>query len=334
MFDLQTFQNKRENDVTSSYLYAFFTLNHDDAFFYAFEALNDLTPFQDTLELLPDVWIFSKHPSQGFVFPEGSHASMVLYIPHIHGISYQALAQILRSYKRNPLFYDFHFSQRIYRKSIEELTQYKGSEKSRDFMTIKKDWLSFQWIHDQALFQKLLAQLQTSRMPYTDLYCLLLSIVHTWHSSYASLSEVPLSFPDSFLCWEEVERWLLNLYESIRILYANSSYSPEITQTILKAKQYADSHYNAPIRTEEMAHRANMSYGYFCQCFQTIIGESFYDYRTRLRLKKAKHYLLHTSYSIQQISYSIGYRDEKYFGRVFKKHTGYSPSQYRKNYTS
>ena len=97
------------------------------------------------------------------------------------------------------------------------------------------------------------------------------------------------------------------------------------------AKQYVDTHFNAPIDTTEVARNAHMSYGYFSRCFHDIIGMSFSDYCIQIRIRKAKDYLLNTGYSIQQIADDVGYNDEKYFSRLFKKITGISPTEYRKN---
>lgn len=49
-------------------------------------------------------------------------------------------------------------------------------------------------------------------------------------------------------------------------------------------------------------------------------------------LLEAKRYLLATSNQIKDIAYQLGYEDVSYFIRFFKKHTGYSPDAFRKNY--
>ena len=46
--------------------------------------------------------------------------------------------------------------------------------------------------------------------------------------------------------------------------------------------------------------------------------------------KEAQLLLKNTDDSIQSIAFSVGYHDEKYFSRLFKKVTGQSPSEYRK----
>lgn len=58
-------------------------------------------------------------------------------------------------------------------------------------------------------------------------------------------------------------------------------------------------------------------------------GIHFIDYVNRLRIEKAKNLLYSTTLSIKEIGFQVGFSDEKYFMKVFKKLEGLSPSQYR-----
>jgi two-component system response regulator YesN len=109
----------------------------------------------------------------------------------------------------------------------------------------------------------------------------------------------------------------------------DNSYSKETTHDILKIKNYIDNHFSKSIIVSDMAQKANLSYGYFSHSFRDIVGVSFSDYLINIRIEKAKEYLTTTHQSISQISKDVGYTDEKYFSRVFKKITGYTPSGYR-----
>ena len=46
---------------------------------------------------------------------------------------------------------------------------------------------------------------------------------------------------------------------------------------------------------------------------------------------EAKKYLLNTNYSISEVSYFLNFKDPAYFTRLFKKMTGVTPSEFRKN---
>lgn len=70
---------------------------------------------------------------------------------------------------------------------------------------------------------------------------------------------------------------------------------------------------------------------YLSKQMKLHLGKTFNDYLATLRISKAKELLLlqRSHYSVQEIGEKIGYPHQHYFSRVFKQHTGLSPSQYR-----
>ena len=46
-------------------------------------------------------------------------------------------------------------------------------------------------------------------------------------------------------------------------------------------------------------------------------------------LSEAKMLLLTTGLNMKQIAFQLGFSDPAYFGRFFKRHTGFSPAHYR-----
>ena len=81
----------------------------------------------------------------------------------------------------------------------------------------------------------------------------------------------------------------------------------------------------------ELAKSCYMSAGHFCHLFKHVVGISPYGYMAYLRIEKAKDLLANTGRSIAEISMETGFADQNYFSRYFKRKTGYSPTEYRKN---
>ncbi|MGQ9779955.1 MAG: helix-turn-helix domain-containing protein [Bacillota bacterium] len=63
--------------------------------------------------------------------------------------------------------------------------------------------------------------------------------------------------------------------------------------------------------------------------FTKYCGCTFLEYVTRYRIMKAKELLRRTNLSIKEIAAQVGYTDLAYFGRVFRRETGQTPSKYR-----
>lgn len=74
---------------------------------------------------------------------------------------------------------------------------------------------------------------------------------------------------------------------------------------------------------------ANVSANHFSALFSQEMGQSFVEYLTELRMKKAKELLRCTSMRSGQIALEIGYKDSHYFSFLFKKTQGCTPSDYR-----
>ncbi|MFP3156181.1 response regulator [Lachnospiraceae bacterium ZAX-1] len=99
---------------------------------------------------------------------------------------------------------------------------------------------------------------------------------------------------------------------------------------IREAKKYIEENYSSPITLEEIATYVGLSPVYFSKLFKKTEGNNYIDYLTNVRINVAKEKLRKTKESIDQIALHTGYADERYFRKLFKKHTGIKPAEYRK----
>jgi len=94
-------------------------------------------------------------------------------------------------------------------------------------------------------------------------------------------------------------------------------------------EQYIILNYNSKISLEIIAEQFSISQNYLSRAFKKNIGEGITDYINNLRIDKAKELLRNPTVRIFDVASQVGYSDEKYFSRVFKKNEGISPLQYR-----
>ena len=199
-----------------------------------------------------------------------------------------------------------------------------------EFQTLKKRWLSFKWIQEESLFEKIQFDLKKSNLTVARLYHIMLALENAWNQNYGAVADKQITMPPEFHSWQDVEQWLGALYAEGAGLSSNSQLSGDIKAAILRAKRYADEHYTEHIVSEELAQRLNISRSYFSICFGKVVGVPFNEYLRGVRVRKAKEYLEYTQKSVAAVAEAVGYEDEKYFSRVFKKATGMSPGEYRK----
>lgn len=98
-----------------------------------------------------------------------------------------------------------------------------------------------------------------------------------------------------------------------------------------KILDYITLHYNEELDLAELAQVFNFNYSYLSTYFNQRIPEGFSGYLNKVRIERACFLLKSNDYSIAQVSDAVGYSDQSYFCRVFKKITGMSPSSWKKN---
>lgn len=97
------------------------------------------------------------------------------------------------------------------------------------------------------------------------------------------------------------------------------------------AIRHIEQHYKEDLRLEDMAAIALMAPSYFSSVFKLMKGATFIEYLNDIRIRQTMELLLTTDLSITEISFQVGYNNIGHFNKMFKKVTGVTPSQYRKN---
>ena len=95
--------------------------------------------------------------------------------------------------------------------------------------------------------------------------------------------------------------------------------------------RYIQSHYQT-ISLPDLAKRFNYAIPYLSKIIKESTGKNFTQLVKELRMREAVAYLIETDYSIEKISYLIGYKNSDNFTRVFHKFYDISPSKYRSIY--
>lgn len=93
---------------------------------------------------------------------------------------------------------------------------------------------------------------------------------------------------------------------------------------------YINKNYVKSITLNYLSEMSGVSLQHFCRVFKAKTGMRPMEYVARKRITEAKILLINTDKSVAEIGLSVGYEDRNYFGMVFKKYEGVSPSEYRR----
>ena len=94
--------------------------------------------------------------------------------------------------------------------------------------------------------------------------------------------------------------------------------------------EYVRENLNQPLTIQVLADIAKLNPTYFSNLFSQYMGLSPIQYINKRRIEEAQLLLLSTDQTLYQIARQVGFSDEYYFSRVFKKTIGIAPDHYRK----
>lgn len=95
-----------------------------------------------------------------------------------------------------------------------------------------------------------------------------------------------------------------------------------------KIMEYINLHYSEKIFLSDIADVLNYSESLLSKRFRRVTQMTFNEYLNRFRIQKSIEYMKKGTYCLTGISDICGFSDYKYFSTVFKKYTGYTPSQF------
>ncbi len=127
---------------------------------------------------------------------------------------------------------------------------------------------------------------------------------------------------------DNIKDFMIEVFRSYCGLVRDHSikkYSPAVQ----KAITCIDYDLTADLSLSALAAKNNVSAGYLSALFRKETGKTLTDFVNERRVKKAKQLLKTTNLQIQTIAQHCGVLDVHYFSKVFRKHTGMTPKEYR-----
>lgn len=131
-----------------------------------------------------------------------------------------------------------------------------------------------------------------------------------------------------------VSRLIQNIFVVLQdyILAMRRNMKMKMKRPINEAMSYINLHYAEAIAETDVADACNVSAAYLSKLFKEEMNMGFAEYLTQVRMEKAENLLANTTMTIRDIANAVGYPDEKYFSRIYKKLNGIKPTEYRKLY--
>ena len=168
--------------------------------------------------------------------------------------------------------------------------------------------------------------IQTLRQPpaqkitdYTPLEELFEKLLDTWNDKGPSYEFVAATLLRQLLIWVSQN----NIKQS-----KNHAISLKIDRII----EYMRQNINSKVTLEELSGIAGLSIFYLSRTFKEATGYPIITYFNKMKIEKAKELLIEGNKKVKEVAYELGYTNEFYFSRIFKRIEGLSPKEfYSKN---
>lgn len=139
----------------------------------------------------------------------------------------------------------------------------------------------------------------------------------------------PLNTNDIMEAFNRLKSEELNYPHHDNIKHTDLHDIPSGSELIGLVLERINTSYMNELSLSVIASETGFNSSYLSRLFKEQTGESFVKYINKVRIREAKQLLKHTSYSIGDISKKVGFWDDKYFSRFFKREVGKSPSEFR-----
>ena len=125
-----------------------------------------------------------------------------------------------------------------------------------------------------------------------------------------------------------LQQLLIEIYKSKKRNSTNYSTSLKVEKII----EYMRRNINNRLILKDLSELVHLSSSYLSRVFKATTGYSIIEFFNKIKVDKAKELIVEDDKKIKEVSQMLGFTDEFYFSRIFKKIEGVSPSEfYSKN---
>lgn len=170
---------------------------------------------------------------------------------------------------------------------------------------------------------------------------------HHWPGNYSELERVGIRLivlsQDDVITPKDIKRLSPEIFDDNvdvinhkiligNLFNSNTKYIEDYHPGLQKSLTYIAHSYHKEITLKDLSDQSFVSPSHLSFLFRSILGKSFKQILTELRIEKIKHSFIHyPNKKITTSSLEVGFGDLSHFEKIFKKHTGMTPREYKNN---
>jgi len=127
----------------------------------------------------------------------------------------------------------------------------------------------------------------------------------------------------------QIARLAASMHASTGIHAAQKVARSRKAEQVGRFRALVDQHFRKHLPVEHYAAELGLTAGHLSRLCREILGRSSHDVIKARIVHEAKRELVYSILSVKQIAHLLGFADDAYFGRFFRKQTGHTPTQFR-----
>ena len=146
--------------------------------------------------------------------------------------------------------------------------------------------------------------------------------------------QLPLLKSETLLAMGNIIKLYLENLIDLDNLFALHAETQDVTKKAplhQRVKTYIDQYYQTCISPQSLSQRFFVNSSYLSRTFKENVGTNICTYINETRVEHAKMLIKNTNYPINVVALNVGYTDANYFVKIFRKHTGLTPTAYRRS---
>jgi two-component system, response regulator YesN len=170
------------------------------------------------------------------------------------------------------------------------------------------------------------------RFIYSEIVNIILKVcmkLKKFDNSYINSEILSTETIDGFSNPDDIVNYILTTI--IGMLKTENSILSDYKNIVIKVGKHIEQHYMDELTVKDLARKYAVNPDYLSTMYKKETGQTIIKHLNSIRIEKACLLMNTTSLSVSEIVKSVGFKDIQYFYKVFKKITGLTPAEYRKN---
>ena len=173
---------------------------------------------------------------------------------------------------------------------------------------------------EASIFERLCYRLPNARLPHSD---------PNSYDTSAQTSDYVQRYRNMAL-WEKMELRGVMLIIMSRFIREAKPRVWTQDERMKRVLEYIHAHISDSIEVEQLASVTCVTEPYFIKLFKREFGFPPVQYINKKKVERAQLLLFTTDKTVKEVAYTLGFSDQNYFIRMFRKHTDTTPQEYRR----